>query len=173
MRTAPRPALALAVAAVLAVLAGLLAAAVPASASAVRGGYASPAGAGLTRGRVDMGVDYSGAGTLYALGSGRVVSVYNSGWPGGVFTVIRLDSGRAVYYAEDLAPAVRLGQHVTAGQRVGRAYGGGNGIEIGWANPNGAGNTMAADAGQYIHDGYPTAYGRSMAALLASLARPG
>ena len=96
--------------------------------------FSNPIGQGLIARRIDMGVDFGGAGPLYALGSGTIVSVYNSGWPGGVFIVIQLDSGQYVYYAEDVAPAVVVGQRVASGELIGHATGAGDGIEIGWAD---------------------------------------
>ena len=137
--------------------------------------FSNPIGQGLIAGRIDMGVDFGGAGPLYALGPGAIVSVYNSGWPGGVFLVIQLDSGQYVYYAEDVAPAVVAGQRVAAGELIGRATGGGDGIEIGWAD-GAAGDTMAMRYGQQSPTGDPgsrsTAYGASMNALLVSLGAP-
>ena len=109
--------------------------------------FSNPIGQGLIAGRIDMGVDFGGAGPLYALGPGTIVSVYNSGWPGGVFLVIQLDSGQYVYYAEDVAAAVVAGQRVAAGELIGHATGGGDGIEIGWAD-GAAGGTMAMRHGQ-------------------------
>jgi len=133
-------------------------------------GYVNPIGAGLVHERVDQGVDFTGSGSLYALGSGTVVNVYNGGWPGGVFLGIRLDAGQYVYYAEDITPAVGVGQRVTAGQYIGRANGGGSGIELGWAAPPGDGESAAHAAGQYA---YPTSEGESFDALLASLGTTG
>jgi len=158
-------------------IAGALVAAAPPAHAAVRTpakaaytasspGYVNPIGAALVHERVDQGVDFGGAGPLYALGSGTVVNVYNGGWPGGVFLCIHLDAGPYVYYAEDISPAVSVGQRVAAGQYIGHAYGGGSGIEVGWAAPPGNGNTAAAAAGQYA---YPTGEGESFNALLASL----
>jgi hypothetical protein len=127
-----------------------------------------------------MGVDYGGSGNLYALGSGQVTSVFNSGWPGGTFIGIHLTStDQYVYYAEDITSLVRVGQTVKAGQLIGRATGGSSGIEIGWAAPPGTGNTMAAQTGQNkagLAKGdpglYPTAYGVSMSNLIQSLGGP-
>ena len=137
--------------------------------------FSNPIGQGLIAGRIDMGVDFGGAGPLYALGRGTIVSVYNSGWPGGVFLVIQLDSGQYVYYAEDVAAAVVAGQRVAAGELIGHATGGGDGIEIGWAD-GAAGGTMAMRHGQQSPVGDPgsrsTAYGASMNALLVSLGAP-
>jgi hypothetical protein len=137
--------------------------------------FSNPVGQGLIAGRIDMGVDFGGAGPLYALGPGTIVSVDNSGWPGGVFLVIQLDSGQYVYYAEDVAAAVVAGQRVAAGELIGHATGGGDGIEIGWAD-GAAGDTMAMRHGQQSPVGDPgsrsTAYGASMNALLVSLGAP-
>jgi len=150
----------------------------PASAQA-SGQYQNPIGPGLTPGRVDMGVDYGGAGPVYALGHGTITSVYNSGWPGGGFIGLQLSdgSGRYVYYAEDISPAVQVGQAVTAGQLIGHATGGG--IEVGWAAPPGTGQTMAAATGQNragLAQGdpgyYPTGYGVNFSNLIRSLGGP-
>lgn len=137
--------------------------------------FSNPIGPGLIAGRIDMGVDFGGAGPLYALGSGTIVSVYNPGWPGGVFIVIQLESGQYVYYAENIAPAVVAGQRVAAGELIGHATGGSDGIEVGWAD-GAAGDTMAMRHGQQSPVGDPgsrsTAYGASMNALLVSLGAP-
>lgn len=127
-----------------------------------------------------MGVDYGGAGNLFALGAGKVTSVYNSGWPGGTFVAIHLTStDQYVYYAEDIMPYVKVGDTVTAGQLIGKATGGSSGIEVGWAAPPGTGNTMAQSSGQNaagLAKGdpglYPTAYGVSMSNLIKSLGGP-
>jgi len=152
----------------------------PSSAPAQAGDqYKNPIGPGLTPGRVDMGVDYGGAGPVYALGNGKITSVYNSGWPGGGFVGLQLSdgSGRYVYYAEDISPAVQVGQTVTAGQLIGHATGGG--IEVGWAAPPGTGQTIAAATGQDkagLAQGdpgyYPTAYGVNFSKLIRSLGGP-
>ena len=152
----------------------------PSSAPAQTGDqYKNPIGPGLTPGRVDMGVDYGGAGPVYALGNGKITSVYNSGWPGGGFIGLQLSdgSGRYVYYAEDISPAVQVGQTVTAGQLIGHATGAG--IEVGWAAPPGTGQTMAAATGQDkagLAQGdpgyYPTAYGVNFSNLIRSLGGP-
>jgi LysM repeat protein len=152
----------------------------PSPAPAHGGGqYHNPIGPGLTPGRVDMGVDYGGAGPVYALGAGTITSIYNSGWPGGGFIGLQLSdgSGRYVYYAEDISPAVQVGQTVTAGQLIGHATGGG--IEVGWAAPPGTGQTMAAATGQNqagLAQGdpgyYPTGYGVNFSNLIRSLGGP-
>lgn len=145
--------------------------------------YANPVGPGLRPERIDQGVDYGGPGPLYALGSGTITNLYNAGWPGGTFLTLQLDSGpyagQYVFYAEDIAPAVQAGQHVTAGQLIGHATGGPSGVELGWAAPPGAGDTLAMRAGQTaagLQHGdpgaYSTAYGVAFNNLIKSLGAP-
>jgi murein DD-endopeptidase MepM/ murein hydrolase activator NlpD len=138
--------------------------------------FKNPIGKGLSPERIDQGVDYGGSGPLYALGSGTVSNVYNSGWPGGTFLTIHLDSGQYIYYAEDIAPLVSVGQKVTAGQHIANATGGSSGIEVGWAAPPGTGESAAMAAGQASPTGDPgevsTAFGELMSKLIASLGGP-
>jgi hypothetical protein len=130
--------------------------------------------------RVDMGVDYSGIGPLYAIGPGVITNVYNSGWPGGTFIGERLTAGpyagKYVYAAEDIAPSVSVGQKVTANTVIGRLYGGPEGIELGFAAKPGTGTTMAAAAGQAASGpdpgARPTAYGEAFNKFLQSLGAP-
>jgi hypothetical protein len=110
-----------------------------------------PTSIGLTEGRTDQGVDFTGAGPLYAVGAGTILSLTNTGWPGGAYIALQLDTPpdpthSVVYYAEDITPAVTVGQHVAAGQVIGHATGGLSGIEIGWANPAALGQTLAMGA---------------------------
>jgi hypothetical protein len=97
--------------------------------------------AGLVPERIDDGVDFAGTGPVYALGDAVVTSVAgdNYGWPGGGWITYRLSSGPGaglmVYVAEDIVPAVVLGQRVTPSTVVGTMYNGGDGIETGWAQP--------------------------------------
>lgn len=138
-------------------------------------GYVNPlAHASVTPERIDMGVDYSGTGTLTAIGEGRVTYVGTSGtgWPG-AFVEYQLmngpDAGRFVYYAEGVRPAVSVGQVVQAGQAV--AYlipGWSTGIEIGWGSGIGT-QTLAEKLGERT---FPTAAGESFSALIASLGGP-
>lgn len=139
-------------------------------------GFVNPIGKGLHPARVDMGVDYTGHGPLYALGSGTIVNVKNAGWPGGTFIGLHLDTGQYVYYAENIIAHVHKGQRVQAGQLVGTAVGTYPFVEIGWAAPPGTGETMAAAAGQAAKGGdpgeFPTAYGKNMSDLIKSLGGP-
>jgi murein DD-endopeptidase MepM/ murein hydrolase activator NlpD len=141
--------------------------------------FKNPIGPGLTPERVDMGVDFGGAGPLYALGHGVITQVYNlgggSGWPGGGWIGLKLDDGREMYYAEDISPAVKAGQTVQAGQLIGHATGGSSGIEIGWASGQGTGTEAAALGQQNKHGDpgeFPTAMGVDMANLIHSVGGP-
>ena len=92
------------------------------------GTYANPLRAigGLNPERIDQGVDFSGFGPIYAIGDGVVLSTVNGGWPGGTFIAYRLTDGPAngltVYFAEDIQPAVSVGQTVNANTVLGTAY---------------------------------------------------
>jgi hypothetical protein len=119
----------------------------------------SPVGPGLTEGRTDQGVDWSGKGPLYATGAGTIESVSNAGWPGGAYIDLRLanppdPSHSDVYYAEDINPDVKVGEQVSAGQQVGEATGGSSGIELGWGNPAAVGQPLnQALSGAYAGSG--------------------
>jgi hypothetical protein len=148
--------------------------------AAAPGHYVNPlADANLTPERIDQGVDYSGSGTLGAIGNGKVTYVGTSGtgWPG-AFVEYQLtdgaDAGRYVYYAESISPAAGLhvGQTVRAGQPIASIQGG---IEIGWGS--GVGTQPAAQAdGQWgggsDANNKATADGKSFSALVAQLGGP-
>jgi hypothetical protein len=129
--------------------------------------------------RIDMGVDYSGQGTVIAIGAGQITSVSNAGWPNGTFIEEKLRSGQYTgkdwYYAEDITPAVQVGQTVTAGEPLGQMFQGPDGIETGWSVGDG-GTTLAASLGQIPSAGDPgawsTAAGASASRLLQSLGAP-
>src|SRR5260370_30870649 len=86
-----------------------------------------------------MGVDFTGAGPVYAIGAGVVTGAMmgNGGWPGGGWITYQLTDGPAVgevvYFAEDVIPSVQAGQKVTPGTVIGHMYNGNDGIETGWA----------------------------------------
>ena len=134
---------------------------------------------GLIPERVDEGVDYSASGPIYALGDGIVLSTTGS-WPGGAFIAYRLTDGPAkgkiVYAAENITPAVSIGQTVTPATVLGTVHAAWPGLETGWA-ANGYGETMAAAAGQWTPSddsgSLPTAYGVNFNSLLVSLGAPG
>lgn len=141
------------------------------------GSYANPvrAVADLSPERIDQGVDYSGYGPIYAIGDGVVVNTVNSGWPGGTFIGYRLTNGPAagleVYVAEDIQPAVSVGQRVTTATVLGTLYEGPDGMETGWADPSSQGLTMARDYGQFS-GANSTAFGANFSQLLAWVGAP-
>ena len=129
--------------------------------------------------RIDMGVDYSGTGTIVAIGPGQITNVYNAGWPNGTFINERFTAGqyagKSWYYAEDITPIVRVGQLVVASTPIGEMFNGGSGIETGWS-AGGDGTTLAGNLGQIPGSGDPggwsSASGASASRLLASLGAP-
>lgn len=136
--------------------------------------------AGLIPERIDMGVDFGGAGPVYAIGDAVITSAMadSPGWPGGGWITYRLtggpDAGKMVYLAEDVTPAVSAGEHVTAGTVIARMYDGGAGIETGWATPDGStALSQAPEAGGISGGGpFPTAVGASFDGLLTRLGVP-
>ena len=146
------------------------------------GGYRNPLRAivGLQAQRVDQGVDYSGAGPVYALGDGVVTNTTNAGWPGGAFISYRLTdgpaAGRYVYVAENVRPKVTIGQVVTTQTVLGILVDAAPDMETGWANPPGLGDAAAGAAGQWSAStdamSLPTAYGVNFSQLMAALGAP-
>jgi hypothetical protein len=144
------------------------------------GGYVNPLAhiQNLHPERIDMGVDYSGQGTIVAIGAGQITSIRNAGWPGGAFIEEKLTSGQYAgkdwYDAEDITPTVQVGQTVTAGTPLGQMFQGGSGIEVGWSVGDG-GTTLAASLGQIPSGdpgGWSSAAGASASRLLQSLGAP-
>ena len=146
------------------------------------GGYQNPLRAidGLTPERVDQGVDYAGGGPIYALGDGLVLNTTNPGWPGGAFISYQLTDGPAagdiVYVAENVMPAVQVGQSVTWNTVLGTLINAYPNLETGWADPPGDGESLARASGQWTlaaqANSYPTAYGDNFSQLLAALGAP-
>jgi len=135
---------------------------------------------GLIPERVDMGADFGGSGPVYALGDGVVTNATgdSAGWPGGGWITYRLtdgpDAGLMVYVAEDVKPAVQAGQHVTSATVIADMFNGGDGIETGWAMPDGASAESQLPAAGGISGGgpFPTMIGLSFENLLQSLGVP-
>jgi hypothetical protein len=145
-------------------------------------GYLNPLRnvSGLIPERVDMGADFGGSGPVYALGDGVITNATgaSSGWPGGGWITYRLtdgpDAGLMVYLAEDVKPAVQAGQHVTSSTVIADMFNGGDGIETGWAMPDGASAESQLPAAGGISGGgpFPTMIGLSFEGLLKSLGVP-
>jgi hypothetical protein len=130
--------------------------------------------------RIDMGADFGGSGPVYAIGAAVITSAsaYNYGWPGGGWITYEFTAGPArglrVYVVENVAPTVEAGQRVTAGTVIGRMYNGGDGIETGWAMPDGlSAESQLAIAGGISGGGpFPTQVGPDFDRLLQALGVP-
>jgi superoxide dismutase len=129
---------------------------------------------GLTQGRTDMGVDFSGAGTIAAMGDATIVGTGAPGWPGGGGVLYKLDAGAPqgvgplsspyIYNYEAVNARVRPGQHVSAGQVIGSVNSSYPGLEMGFGTASGA-----AEAASHYSEGDVTAEGQAFAKLLSML----
>jgi hypothetical protein len=130
--------------------------------------------------RIDQGVDFGGAGPVYALGDGVITNATgdSTGWPGGGWITYQLtdgpDAGLVVYVAEDVKPTVQVGQKVTSSTVIANMFNGGDGIETGWATSDGstAESQMAAAGGISGGGPFPTMVGLSFEAVLESVGVP-
>lgn len=135
---------------------------------------------GLIPERIDMGVDFGGAGPVYALGDAVITGATGSsaGWPGGGWITYQLTDGPAagltVFLAEDVKPLVYPGERVTADTVIATMYNGGSGIETGWAMPDSASaESQLAEAGGISGGGpFPTEVGLNFEELLQALGVP-
>jgi murein DD-endopeptidase MepM/ murein hydrolase activator NlpD len=130
---------------------------------------------GLTRLRIDMGVDYGGNGPVYAIGNGKVnLATTTSGWPGGGFVNYKLTDGPAagkyVYFAENCKPTVRVGDTVSADTVICRMTNGFPYTETGWATEPSQGNLAAAHT--VYSEGDVTAYGANFSDFMKKLGAP-
>jgi hypothetical protein len=96
---------------------------------------------GLRAERIDQGVDYGGAGPIYALGPGKIDLYQNrndTGWPGGTFVSYKVSAGPAagkvIYLAEniDLDPSLHAGSFVYSGTVLGTLVNASPDSESGW-----------------------------------------
>jgi hypothetical protein len=113
----------------------------------------------LQSSRIDMGVDYSGAGPILALGRAKVVVAGDqyagpeSCWgrtcvpaPGDMIVYRLLDgrfAGKYVYVVEHITVEVKPGQIVRRGERIAILHQGSPNLELGWASGRGV-QTLAA-----------------------------
>jgi hypothetical protein len=124
-----------------------------------------------------MGADFGGSGPVYALGHAVITNATgtSAGWPGGGWITYRLTDGPAaglsVYVAEDVKPAVQVGQEVSSSTVIANMFDGGAGIETGWAQPDGASaESQLAVAGAISGNGpFPTRVGLNFDELLQAL----
>ena len=135
---------------------------------------------GLLPERVDMGVDFGGSGPIYAVGDAVITNATagSPGWPGGGWITYRLTDGPAaglmVYVAEDVTPDVEVGQAVTSSTVIGNMFNAGDGIETGWAMPDGnSAESQLPEAGSISGGGpFPTMVGNNFDDLLQALGVP-
>lgn len=135
---------------------------------------------GLTAERIDQGVDYSGAGPVFAPGPGTITAASTqSGWPGGGYIEEQFSSGfpsKYWYFAENITPTVQVGQHVDSSTVIGQMYRGSFGIETGWAAGPPFQNTEAWALGQSAKGSDPgaftTAMGVNASEMLQTLGAP-
>lgn len=136
--------------------------------------------AGLIPERVDMGADFGGSGPVYSLGDAVITNATGdtAGWPGGGWITYRLTDGPAaglqVYVAEDVRPAVTVGERVTSSTVIATMFDGGDGIETGWAQPDGASAESQLPVAGGISGGgpFPTRIGVNFDDLLQALGVP-
>ena len=127
--------------------------------------------------RIDQGVDYGGAGPLYAMGPGTI-DVYknrtDAGWPGGTFVSYKLSAGPAsgmiIYLAEniDLNPGLHSGSFVYSGTVLGTLVNASPDSESGWGVQ---GASYTAEHSCYV-EGCSTALGSNFNQLLVCLNTP-
>ena len=144
--------------------------------------YANPLRSvdGLIPERIDMGADFGGSGPVYALGNAVITNATatSAGWPGGGWITYRLTDGPAaglsVYVAEDVTPAVQVGQEVSSSTVIANMFNGGDGIETGWAQPDGASAESQLPAAGAISGAgpFPTMVGLDFGRLLQALGAP-
>ena len=146
-------------------------------------GYANPlrSVSNLKSERIDQGVDYAGAGPVYALGNGTITSLINTGWNFGgydAFIAEKLSDGPAsgdyAYVAEACVPVsgLSIGATVTSSTQICTMINpGSSGIETGWANPPGSGESLAYVLNQW-NGSDSTALGQNYSQLLVSLGAP-
>lgn len=135
---------------------------------------------GLVPQRIDMGADFAGSGPVYPIGDAVVTNATASdaGWPGGGWITYQLTDGPAaglmVFVAEDVQPAVQVGEHVTPTTVLASMYNGAAGIETGWAMPDGssAESQLAAAGGISGGGPFPTMVGINFDQLLVALGVP-
>jgi len=127
--------------------------------------------------RIDQGVDYGGAGPIYAMGPGTI-DVFNnrddSGWPGNTFVSYVVSAGpaagREIYLAEniDLNPALQSGSFVYNGTVLGTQVNASPQSESGWGV---SGESVTAESNCYT-EGCMTPLGVNFNTLLMCLGTP-
>lgn len=134
-------------------------------------GYVNPI-QGATIGRTDMGVDLNlpVGHPIRAIGDSRVVNIYPNWYQGQPYVLLQLlngpQKGKYYYVAEQIAPRVRPGQVLHAGDTIGTYASSGTGIEMGWGTPS---ESTLAQATTGYSEGQVTPAGSSFRNFLGSL----
>jgi murein DD-endopeptidase MepM/ murein hydrolase activator NlpD len=128
--------------------------------------YVSPF-VSATQGRVDQGVDFTGAGPILAVGDAQILATGAPGWPEGGGVLYRLldgaEAGRVIFVYEGVAATVHAGQRVSAGQQIASFVNGGS-IEMGFADESG----VPLSHSEY-NEGDETVWGKRMGDFLSGL----
>ncbi len=118
--------------------------------------YVSPF-VSATQGRIDQGVDFTGAGPILAIGDARILATGAPGWPEGGGVLYKLldgpEAGKTIFVFEGVQAAVRAGQRVSAGQQI-----------ASFVDENG----VPLSHGEY-DEGEETVWGKRMASFLSGL----
>lgn len=142
---------------------------------------------GFQRERIDEGVDFTGTGSVYAMGAGTVTAIFTTLHPGiwwnsdgGNAVVYKLSNdpgngdaaGKTIYFAEYCPPEVAQGQTVTSSTVICKMAGGQ--VETGWALTDGTDEPAAGAQGYgtIYPDGTAMAYGRNFSDFLKSIGAP-
>lgn len=133
---------------------------------------------GVSFGRIDAGVDWSGSGAIVAIGNGKVTyrgTETGSGAKGGngPFLIYELTdgdhAGKRIFIAENHSPTVNAGDTVKAGQKISELSGG---IEMGWAGKADQNwSTQAHENEGYTYNDTESQAGKDFGAFLNSVGR--
>ena len=151
--------------------------AAPATAGPTPGHYASMLPDDAKIGRTDMGVDadLNPGEPITAPGTSRVLGITPNWYRGQPYVALQLldgpMKGHNYYIAEQITPAVSVGQIVQQGQPIGHYAASGTGIEMGWAGSNWE-QTLAQSTSGYS-EGQVTPAGASFHNFLEGLAHGG
>jgi murein DD-endopeptidase MepM/ murein hydrolase activator NlpD len=128
--------------------------------------YVSPF-VSATQGRIDQGVDFTGAGPIMAVGDAQILATGAPGWPEGGGVLYRLldgpEAGRVIFVYEGVQATVHAGERVSAGQQIASFVEGGS-IEMGFADEGGVPLSHAE-----YSEGVETIWGHRMADFLSGL----
>ncbi|MGZ6004843.1 MAG: phage tail tip lysozyme [Candidatus Saccharimonadales bacterium] len=130
--------------------------------------------------RIDQGVDWDGAGPVYAIGNATVDGIFYNFYAGLPYIAYTLTdgpaAGKTVYFSECISVASGIAKGVTvtpdtviATMNAASGSPCHSGTEIGWANASRLPDPMAHPV---YSEGHATAYGLNMSKLLQSLGLP-